>query len=125
MKRKVMSERAAIPARRALSAAMTALRKARGLSQEALGKKAGLSGKFIGEVQRMEKSISIDSLYKVAVALDVPLSQLTDVPPGRRSRVVVPSEEAEKIYALVSDRKHPAAEVRRAYEMLRVMLKAA
>src|SRR5436190_16732455 len=40
------------------------------------------SGKFIGEVERGEKSISIDSLYHVAVALEVPLRLLTDVRAG-------------------------------------------
>jgi transcriptional regulator with XRE-family HTH domain len=48
-------------------------------SQERLGKGSGLSGKFIGEVERGEKSISIDSLYRVSVALEVPLRELTDV----------------------------------------------
>ena len=70
-------------------------------------------------MERGEKSISIDSLYKVSVALAVPLGHLTNVPPGRRA--VVPSEDAEKIYALASDR-HPAAKLRRAYDMIRTML---
>ena len=75
------------------------LRKQRGLSQGRLADRAGLSGKFIGEVERGEKSISIDSLYRVSVALEIPLRELTDV------RTAVPSEEAEKIFALVSGRR--------------------
>jgi transcriptional regulator with XRE-family HTH domain len=95
------------------------LRKQKGFSQERLGERSSLSGKFIGEVERGEKSISIDSLYRVSVALEVSLRQLTDVRPGRRA--MVPSEEAEKIFALVSGR-HRANDVRRAYEVLRAML---
>jgi transcriptional regulator with XRE-family HTH domain len=92
------------------------------LSQERLGQRSGLSGKFIGEVERGEKSISMDSLYHVAVALEVPLRHLTDVRPGRRA--VVPSEEAERIYALVAGHRRPA-DVRRAHEVLRAMFGAA
>jgi hypothetical protein len=72
--------------------------------------------------ERNAESISIDSLYKVSVALAVPLSSLTDVRPGRSA--VVPSQDAEKIFALVSGRHRPA-DVRKAYEVLRAMLEGA
>lgn len=114
-----MSERAVPRVRKFLGQRLRELRNERGFSQEGLGDRASLSGKFIGEVERGEKSISIDSLYKVSVALAVPLSALTDVRPGRRT--VVPSADAEKIFALVSGRHRPA-DVRRAYEMVRAML---
>ena len=114
-----MGERAVKHVRKFLGQRLRALRKQHGLSQERLGDRAGLSGKFIGEVERGEKSISIDSLYRVSVALEVPLRQLTDVKPGRRA--MVPSEDAEKIFALVSGR-HRTTDVRRAYEVLRAML---
>jgi len=42
--------------------------------------------KFIGEVERGEKSISLDSLYPVAVALKVPLRDLADVREKPRRR---------------------------------------
>ena len=118
-KTRTMSDRAVPHVRKFLGQRLRELRKQRGLSQERLGQASSLSGKFIGEVERAEKSISIDSLYKVSVALEVPLSALSDVRPGRRT--VVPSKEAEKIFALVSGRHRPA-DVRRAYEMLRTML---
>jgi transcriptional regulator with XRE-family HTH domain len=114
-----MSDRAVPHVRKFLGQRLRELRKQRGLSQGRLGDGSSLSGKFIGEVERGEKSISIDSLYKVSVALAVPLSSLTDVRPGKRA--VVPSKDAEKIFALVSGRQRPA-DVRRAYEMLRAML---
>jgi transcriptional regulator with XRE-family HTH domain len=94
------------------------LRKQHALSQERLGERAGLSGKFIGEVERGEKSISIDSLYHVAVALDIPLRELTDVRADRPAGV--PTEEAEKIFALVSGRRRPE-DLRKAYKVLQAM----
>jgi len=114
-----LGERAVPHVRKFLGQRLRELRKQRGHSQERLGDRSSLSGKFIGEVERGEKSISIDSLYRVSVALEVPLKQLTDVRPGKRA--VVPSEDAEKIFALVSG-KHRPVDVRRAYEVLRTML---
>ena len=102
--------------RKFLGQRLRTLRKQRALSQERLGERAGLSGKFIGEVERGEKSISVDSLYRVAVALDVLLRDLTDV----RERASVPSEEAEKIFAIVSGRRR-TSDLRRAYDVLRAM----
>ncbi len=49
-------------------------------SEEALSKRSDLGGKFIGEVERAEKSISVVNLSAVARALKVPLRTLTDVP---------------------------------------------
>ena len=113
------SNRAVPHVRSFLGQRLRELRKQRGLSQERLGHASSLSGKFIGEVERGEKSISIDSLYRTSVALGVPLRTLSDVRPGRRT--VVPSKEAEQIVALVSGR-HPAGELRKAYEILRAIL---
>ncbi len=114
-----MAERAVPHVRKFLGQRLRALRKQRGLSQERLGALSGLSGKFIGEVERGEKSISVDSLYHVAEALGVPLRLLTDVAAGRRA--TTPSEEAEKIFALVAGHRRPA-EVRKAHQVLRAML---
>jgi transcriptional regulator with XRE-family HTH domain len=97
---------------------LRALRKERDLTQERLGHLAGLSGKFIGEVERGEKSISIDSLYAVAIALHLPLRSLVDV---RVNELPIPgSEEAERIYALMAG-PHRQEDLRRAYNVLRAM----
>jgi len=74
-----MSERAVKHLRRFLGQRLRALRKQRRLSQERLGERSGLSGKFLGEVERGEKSISLDNLYRVAVALKVQLRDLANV----------------------------------------------
>jgi transcriptional regulator with XRE-family HTH domain len=94
---------------------LRAFRRERRLSQEGLGSRAGLSGKFIGEVERGDKSISIDSLYRIAVVLKVPLHLLADG--GRGRRKTSPSPEAEEIFALVATR--PRADVKRAYDVIR------
>jgi len=112
-----MTERAVKHVRKFLGQRLRALRKQRALSQERLGERSGLSGKFIGEVERGEKSISLDSLYHVATALEVPLRDLTDV--GDKA-ATAPSEEAEQLFALVSARRRPD-ETRKAYNVLRAM----
>ena len=113
-----MGERAVKHVRKFLGQRLRALRKQRLLSQERLGHRSGLSGKFIGEVERGEKSISIDSLYHVAVALDIPLRELTDVRADKPTGM--PTEDAERIFALVSNRRRPE-ELRRAYKVLQAM----
>src|SRR5262249_7006421 len=113
-----MSERAAKHVRKFLGQRLRALRKQRGLSQERLGDRAGLSGKFIGEDERGEKSISIDSLYRVSVALEISLRGVTGVQAGKP--FAVPSEDVEKIFALVSGRRR-SADIGKAYRVLRAV----
>ena len=72
----VRSNRAVPSLRRAFGDHLRTVRVARGLSQERLGLKAGLSGKFVGEVERGEKSISLDSLWRVARALGLSMPAL-------------------------------------------------
>ena len=117
-----MGDRAVKHVRKFLGQRLRALRKQRGFSQERLGERSSLSGKFIGEVERGEKSISIDSLYHVSVALEIPLRELTDVRADRQA--TVPTEEAEKIFALVSGRRRPE-DVRKAYKVLQALFNRA
>jgi transcriptional regulator with XRE-family HTH domain len=52
------------------------LRKSKGLTQEELSEKAGLSYKFVGEIERGEVNISLDSLIGIATALNVKINDL-------------------------------------------------
>ncbi|HEY2993347.1 MAG TPA: helix-turn-helix domain-containing protein [Methylomirabilota bacterium] len=113
-----MRKRAERHIRKFIGQRLRALRKERGLTQDKLGELSGLSGKFIGEVERGQKSISIDSLYAVAVALQTPLPSLVDVRVGEYA--TPPSEDVERIYALMAG-PHRQEEVRRAYNVLRAM----
>lgn len=106
-----MSSRIEKVARMTLGMRLREIRKQRHMSQEALGKRSGLSGKFIGEVERGEKSISIDSILKVARALDIPLRSLLDGI-GKRT-----TPDLEQILALLANK--PEAAVKRAAAMLK------
>ena len=68
--------RAVPKVRAALGRRLVELRRERQMSQHALGTAARLSAKFIGEVERGQKSISVDSLARVATALGVRLHEL-------------------------------------------------
>src|SRR3989442_13611862 len=111
-----MRKRAERHIRKFIGQRLRALRKERGLTQDRLGELSGLSGKFIGEVERGQKSISIDSLYAVAVALQTPLPSLVDVRVGEYAKP--PSEDVERIYALMAG-PHRQGEVRRPYNVTR------
>ena len=52
------------------------LRKSMEFTQEKLGEKAGLSYKFIGELERGQVNVSLDSLVKIAEALKVKVGDL-------------------------------------------------
>ena len=53
-------------------------RRANGLSQEELADRAGLHRTYVGGVERGERNISILNLVRIAAALHVPVSQLTE-----------------------------------------------
>jgi len=46
------------------------------LSQEQLAFKAGIAPSFLGEIERNTKKPSIDSIEKIAIALEISLSEL-------------------------------------------------
>lgn len=52
------------------------IRKDKGISQELLGERSGLHTNYIGQVERGEKNLTIDSLAKIASGLEVTLEQL-------------------------------------------------
>ena len=57
--------------RKKLGERIREFRKSAGLTQEELGEKASLNYKFIGELERGRVNVSLDSLAKIASALDV------------------------------------------------------
>ncbi|WP_197715217.1 helix-turn-helix domain-containing protein [Nocardioides baekrokdamisoli] len=66
-----MPDELALQRRRAFGAKVRSLRLEHGLSQEALGHTAGLDRTYVGGVERGERNISLDNIWRVAVALDV------------------------------------------------------
>ncbi|HUZ06124.1 MAG TPA: helix-turn-helix transcriptional regulator [Candidatus Paceibacterota bacterium] len=62
--------------RRVLGEMIRSYRKNAGLSQEALAEKADLHHNYIGELERGEKAATIDTLLKIAKALNVKVRDL-------------------------------------------------
>ena len=60
----------------ATAAQIRHFRHQKGLSQEELALKANLNPAYFGQVERGEKCPTIDTLYKTATALGIPLSEL-------------------------------------------------
>ena len=52
-------------------------RKVRSISQEKLAEYAGLHRTYVGMVERGERNITIESLKKIALALDLTIHELT------------------------------------------------
>lgn len=52
------------------------LRAKKGWSQEALALEAGVHRTFVAHVERQARNLSLDSLHKLAVALQVPIAEL-------------------------------------------------
>ena len=62
--------------RQILAKRIKQLRQERGWSQDDLAAASGLHRTYIGTVERCEQSITIDSIEKIAKALDVPIKHL-------------------------------------------------
>ncbi len=57
---------------------MRLLRAEKGWSQEHLTAEAGLNRTYLSAVERSEQNISLDSIYKIAVAFNVSASSLLE-----------------------------------------------
>ncbi len=63
-------------ARQIFAKNMRIIRRLRDISQENLAFDAEVSRAYIGDVERGNRSVSIDVMERIAVALDVPLADL-------------------------------------------------
>lgn len=52
------------------------LRKERGYSQEEFAYECELHRTYMGDIERGERNISIDNIYKIALTLDISISEL-------------------------------------------------
>ncbi|MGM0881142.1 MAG: helix-turn-helix domain-containing protein [Bacillota bacterium] len=71
-------------------------RKERGFSQEELGERAGVHFSYIGSVERAEKNISLQSLERIANALEVEVFELLQV----RKSNSIRSQKEDLIYKI-------------------------
>lgn len=69
--------------RRRVAERIIELRAQRGWSQEELGARSGLTYKFIGEVERGQKSPSLDSLGRLAQGFGLDIAELFGPANGR------------------------------------------
>ena len=71
------------------------LRLKQGYSQEHLAERAGLHPTYSGQVERGEKNITVESLSKIAEALEVPMGELFDDVQGNFSDANYPRKAYE------------------------------
>lgn len=64
----------------AFGAALRKMRKSKGLSQEKLAELSGLHRTYIGAVERGERNIALNNIYRIAQALGVDIKELFDFP---------------------------------------------
>lgn len=66
-----MPDDLALQRRKAFGDNVRSVRLDRGMSQELLGHTAGLDRTYIGSVERGERNISLDNIWRLADALDL------------------------------------------------------
>lgn len=96
---------------------LRALRLAAGLTQEKLAERAELHTTYIGQVERGEKNLTIESLSRICGALEVSLAQFF-APVSDRAAAPTPAEEAYKLL-----QARPPREQRALLELLRGLLR--
>ena len=65
-------------------------RQAQSLSQEHLAEMAGLHPTYIGQVERGEKNLTIESLEKITAALQIPMANVFELIEERHDEVNYP-----------------------------------
>lgn len=95
------------------------LRLAKGLTQEELAERAGLHPTFIGIIERGKQSASLDSVEKLARALEIEVRQFFS--PFPRGKV---GEEKERLILKLGNilRERSAEKVKKAVEICRILL---
>lgn len=86
----------------------------KGLSQERLAELAGCHPTYIGQLERGEKNATLESVEKIASAMDISLSELFDKLGKSGSNNI-----AAKCYDLVASKNE--AEQKQLYKMLQEM----
>lgn len=63
-------------ARQIFAQRLRQIRQIKGLSQEELADRAGLHRTYVGSVERSERNVSIDNMERLAIALEVDITEL-------------------------------------------------
>ena len=89
----------------------------RGLSQERLAELSGCHPTYIGQIERGEKNVTIESLWKIASGLCVPLSRLLErIGPDTPSERNIPLECYEIVASGTSSEQEALLSLLRAAE---------
>jgi transcriptional regulator with XRE-family HTH domain len=64
------------PANQALARAIRSAREYRGYTQEGFARKASIDRSYYGAIERGEFNLSVDTILKIAVALEITASEL-------------------------------------------------
>lgn len=75
----------------------------RGLSQEALALEAGINPAFLGHLERSLKSPTVTTLEKIAMALDIPLSELFTNPSYKDQPDTIKQDVIGQVVFLIKD----------------------
>ena len=89
------------------------LRNAKGYTQEALAERSDCHSTYIGQLERGEKNATLESISKIATALDVSLSRLFEMSDEKPEKDDYPL----LCYRLVAE--HPKSEQAHLYAILR------
>jgi transcriptional regulator with XRE-family HTH domain len=73
------------------------LREERGLSIRALGRLSGLSANALSVIERGLSSPSVSTLYKIATALEIPMTAFFEEAPPKNAVVITKSSERNRI----------------------------
>jgi transcriptional regulator with XRE-family HTH domain len=73
------------------------LRQERGMSMRSLGRASGLSTNALSMIERAKTSPSVSTLYKLAEALEVPITAFFRVEPERKPVVLCRASERSKV----------------------------
>ena len=80
-----------------ISARLRALREERNLSIRALGRLSGLSANALSVIERGLSSPSVSTLYKIATALEIPVTAFFEETPPKQDVVLIKSSERNRI----------------------------
>ncbi|MCM8822709.1 MAG: helix-turn-helix transcriptional regulator [Candidatus Omnitrophica bacterium] len=86
-----------------IGASVKKVRKSAGITQEELSRKTGLDPSFISHIERGTKKASIETIFKIANALQVPLEELFSQIPRANSYKDKNFSFGKRIEMLVKD----------------------
>jgi transcriptional regulator with XRE-family HTH domain len=89
-------------------------------SQEQLGELTGLSYKYIGELERGNQNVSVDTLIKIAIALKV---ELADLIPREKDKIEEPPRNKieKQVHSFLQ--KLDEKQLRKAFDIIKTVFK--